>query len=60
VNVLYSDGHAVVTLASRLTWGNFWGIYTQPPVLPFPAGATWYTNISLPSMDTMVYNPAPE
>ena len=27
VNVLWVDGHATVSLASKLMWGQFWGVY---------------------------------
>ncbi len=32
INVIYVDGHAAPTYPSRLTWGQFWGVFT-PGVL---------------------------
>ena len=28
INVVYVDGHAASTYPSRLTWGQFWGVFT--------------------------------
>ncbi len=54
VNVLYADGHAEITLVSRLTWGVFWGAYG--PTAPLPPGIQWNASISRPSYDTQVWS----
>jgi prepilin-type processing-associated H-X9-DG protein len=28
INVVYVDGHAAPSYPSRLTWGQFWGVFT--------------------------------
>jgi prepilin-type N-terminal cleavage/methylation domain-containing protein/prepilin-type processing-associated H-X9-DG protein len=58
VNVLYVDGHAQSTLASRLTWGVFWGVYG--PASPMPPGQTWNGSISRPKYDSQVWSNRPE
>jgi prepilin-type N-terminal cleavage/methylation domain-containing protein len=63
VEVLYADGHSASTLASQITWGNFWGYYDtiSPAAPPFPSGATsWSSFISKPSYDSIVWNNSPE
>jgi prepilin-type N-terminal cleavage/methylation domain-containing protein/prepilin-type processing-associated H-X9-DG protein len=61
VNVLYADGHAEITLASRLTWGAFWGVFGSPPVWPaLPGGQTWSESISRPLYDSQVWSNMPE
>ena len=61
VNILYADGHSQATLASRLTWGNFWGVFGNPPVWPsLPAGVLWNVSISRTSYDTQVWSNMPE
>jgi prepilin-type N-terminal cleavage/methylation domain-containing protein/prepilin-type processing-associated H-X9-DG protein len=57
VNVLYVDGHSAASLASRLTWGEFWGIYGNPPTWQaLPDGQTWNGSISKPSYDSQVWS----
>jgi prepilin-type N-terminal cleavage/methylation domain-containing protein/prepilin-type processing-associated H-X9-DG protein len=59
VNVLYVDGHNETTLASKLTWGVFWGVYGNPPGWPsLPVG--WNASISKPAYDSQVWSSRPE
>jgi prepilin-type N-terminal cleavage/methylation domain-containing protein/prepilin-type processing-associated H-X9-DG protein len=63
VNVLYVDGHSESTLASRLTWGLFWGIYGPPPDWPklvVPLDHQWNASISTPAYDSQVWSTMPE
>lgn len=57
VNVLYVDGHSASSLASQLTWGEFWGVYGPPPTWPtLPGGQTWSGSISKPAYDSQVWS----
>jgi prepilin-type N-terminal cleavage/methylation domain-containing protein/prepilin-type processing-associated H-X9-DG protein len=59
VNVLFVDGHAVISLASKLTWGQFWGVYGPPgawPNLP----VAWNASISKAAYDSQVWSNLPE
>jgi prepilin-type N-terminal cleavage/methylation domain-containing protein/prepilin-type processing-associated H-X9-DG protein len=60
VNVLYVDGHAATSLASRLTWGEFWGVYGPPPHWPALSGVEWNASISKPAYDSQVWSNLPE
>jgi prepilin-type processing-associated H-X9-DG protein len=64
VNILYTDGHAAVTLASQLTWGGFFGVYGVPAGTtknPIPIGnCPWNSSISTPALDSKVWNNSPE
>ncbi len=61
VNVLYVDAHSETTLASRLTWGVFWGVYGPPPNYPaLPFGESWNGSISTPAYDSQVWSNTPE
>jgi len=59
VNVLFVDGHSVISLASQLTWGQFWGVYGNPPAWPALPHA-WDTSISKPAYDSQVWSNLPE
>jgi prepilin-type processing-associated H-X9-DG protein/prepilin-type N-terminal cleavage/methylation domain-containing protein len=55
VNVLFVDGHVAISLASQLTWGQFWGVYGPPPAWPqVPQG--WNDSISKPVYDSQVWS----
>jgi prepilin-type N-terminal cleavage/methylation domain-containing protein/prepilin-type processing-associated H-X9-DG protein len=55
VNVMFVDGHSTLTLASQLTWGQFWGVYGNPPLWPeIPQG--WNASISKPAYDSQVWS----
>jgi prepilin-type N-terminal cleavage/methylation domain-containing protein/prepilin-type processing-associated H-X9-DG protein len=57
VNVLYVDGHCAASLASQLTWGEFWGVYGNPPAWPaLPGGKEWDVSISKPAYDSQVWS----
>jgi prepilin-type N-terminal cleavage/methylation domain-containing protein/prepilin-type processing-associated H-X9-DG protein len=59
VNVLYVDGHAAASLASQLTYGEFWGVYGNPPAWEqIPVG--WNASISTPAYDSQVWSNMPE
>jgi prepilin-type N-terminal cleavage/methylation domain-containing protein/prepilin-type processing-associated H-X9-DG protein len=59
INVLYVDGHVETSLASKLTWGVFWGVYdSSSPTLPF--NHYWNAPIALSAMDTEVWSNAQE
>jgi prepilin-type N-terminal cleavage/methylation domain-containing protein/prepilin-type processing-associated H-X9-DG protein len=59
VNVLFVDGHVDGSLASQLTWGEFWGVYGPPPAWPtLPVG--WNTSISKPAYDSQAWSNKPE
>jgi prepilin-type N-terminal cleavage/methylation domain-containing protein/prepilin-type processing-associated H-X9-DG protein len=56
VNVVYVDSHAAPALPSRITWGQFWGIFVPGVTLP-----TWSVSvqsdglISSPAFDAIEY-----
>jgi prepilin-type N-terminal cleavage/methylation domain-containing protein/prepilin-type processing-associated H-X9-DG protein len=56
VNVLYVDGHNETTLASKLTWGVFFGVYGNPPEWP-ETPTYWSSSISAtPAFDYQVWS----
>jgi len=59
VNVLFVDGHATISLASQLTWGQFWGVYGPPPEWP-DLPVKWQGSISKPAYDSEVWSTLPE
>ncbi len=61
INVVYVDGHAAPTLPSRLTWGQFWGVFT-PFVQLRTQGSTQRSDasISKPQFDPLEWSSAPE
>jgi prepilin-type processing-associated H-X9-DG protein len=58
LNVLFVDGHSQGMLASKITWGNFWGIYSS--ATPLPWSETWNGYISTPAWDSVVWTNTPE
>ena len=65
VNVIYVDGHAAPSLASALTWGQFWGVFTPGVMLTTspstPVGSVQSdAYISSPALDTQEWSSAPE
>jgi prepilin-type N-terminal cleavage/methylation domain-containing protein/prepilin-type processing-associated H-X9-DG protein len=56
VNVIYVDGHAAPSLASKLTWGQFFGVFSGG--LPNSYQAT--SALCTPQDDSMVWNSAQE
>jgi prepilin-type N-terminal cleavage/methylation domain-containing protein/prepilin-type processing-associated H-X9-DG protein len=62
VNVLYVDCHAAATYPSRLTWGQFWGIFDPTVSLKTQGGLTFKANtpISLKAYDSMQWSGVPE
>ncbi len=56
LDVIYVDGHSKATLASKLTWGEFWGVYGDAPEWPaLPPLQTWNSFISKPAYDSQVW-----
>ena len=65
VNVIYVDGHAAPSLASALTWGQFWGVFTPGVTLTTspstPVGSVQSdASISSPALDTQEWSNAQE
>jgi prepilin-type N-terminal cleavage/methylation domain-containing protein/prepilin-type processing-associated H-X9-DG protein len=65
VNVVYVDGHAAPSLASALTWGQFWGVFTPGVALktsPSTPVSTVQSDgfISSPAYDSQQWSGAPE
>jgi prepilin-type N-terminal cleavage/methylation domain-containing protein/prepilin-type processing-associated H-X9-DG protein len=58
VNVIYVDGHAARSLPSRLTWGQFYGIFNISIVLPNSARPN--SPISKPAYDAIEWSSKPE
>ncbi len=61
INVIYVDCHAAPTLPSRLTWGQFWGVFT-PGVLLRTQGMVQRSDasISKPQYDPLEWSSAQE
>jgi prepilin-type N-terminal cleavage/methylation domain-containing protein/prepilin-type processing-associated H-X9-DG protein len=60
VNVLYVDGHNEITLASKLIWGVFFGVYGNAPQWP-ELPVQWNSSISAtPAFDYQVWSNMPE
>jgi prepilin-type processing-associated H-X9-DG protein len=56
VNIVYVDCHAASSLPSRLTWGQFYGVFSSPAVaLPAYGGSTVMSSasISTPAYDSL-------
>lgn len=62
INVLYVDGHAAASYPSRLTWGQFWGIFDPSFRLLTQGGPTYYEYqpISTPAYDSIQWSGLPE
>jgi prepilin-type N-terminal cleavage/methylation domain-containing protein/prepilin-type processing-associated H-X9-DG protein len=65
VNVIYVDGHAAPSLASALTWGQFYGNFTPGVALPCSAGQAVSSvqsgaSISTPAYDSEQWSTTPE
>ena len=54
VNVIYVDGHVEISLASKLTYGLFWGAYSLSD--PIRSPYIYYNSISQASYDTTVWD----
>ena len=61
INFIYCDGHAVPSYPSRVTWGQFWGVFT-PGIFLHTAGANQRSDlpISKPDYDTQQWSITPE
>jgi len=61
LNVVFTDGHAAPSLASQLTWGQFWGVFTPGTAL-LDAGSGKVSDhpIAKPSWDGIVWSTAIE
>ena len=62
LDFLYVDGHAAASYASRITWGQFWGIFDPNFPLRTLGGPTYYeyTPISTPDYDPIQWSGSPE
>ncbi len=58
VNVVYVDGHAAASLPSRLTWGQFYGVFDSGAALPNSTRAG--TAISKAAYDAVEWSKKPE
>jgi prepilin-type N-terminal cleavage/methylation domain-containing protein/prepilin-type processing-associated H-X9-DG protein len=64
-NVVYVDGHAAASLPSKLTWGQFWGIFDANVTIRTSPGTMHSTvnssaPISTPALDGTEWPSAPE
>ncbi len=61
INVIYVDCHAAASYPSRLTWGQFWGVFT-PYVVLKTQGASQRSDafISKPQYDSQEWSSTPE
>ena len=61
VNVIYVDCHAAASYPSRLTWGQFWGVFT-PNVILRTQGVSQRSDafISKPQYDSQEWSGTPE
>jgi prepilin-type N-terminal cleavage/methylation domain-containing protein/prepilin-type processing-associated H-X9-DG protein len=61
INVVYVDGHAAPTYPSRLTWGQFWGVFTPGVSLKAQGGSRVSdASISTRQYDLLEWSSAPE
>ena len=61
INVIYVDGHAAPTYPSRLTWGQFWGVFTPGVSLKTQGGSHLsQASISTPAYDSQEWSSTPE
>ena len=62
VNVIYVDCHAAATVPSKLTWGQFYGVFTPGAPLLTYYGSTVMSDasISTPAYDPVEWSPVPE
>jgi prepilin-type N-terminal cleavage/methylation domain-containing protein/prepilin-type processing-associated H-X9-DG protein len=58
VNVIYVDGHAASSLPSKLTWGQFYGIFDGSVMLPNNSRPN--NPISKPAYDAVEWSTKPE
>jgi prepilin-type N-terminal cleavage/methylation domain-containing protein/prepilin-type processing-associated H-X9-DG protein len=61
VNVVYVDGHSTPSLPSALTWGQFYGVFTDKTPLKTSYGTVISSDpISTPALDLQQWSTAPE
>jgi prepilin-type N-terminal cleavage/methylation domain-containing protein/prepilin-type processing-associated H-X9-DG protein len=65
VNVIYVDAHAAPSAPSKLTWGQFYGVFTSATPCPTTGGGSGGTvmsdaSISSPAYDGVEWSSAPE
>lgn len=62
LSFLSVDGHAATSYPSRLTWGNFWGVFDPTVALKAYGGVTYYEYmpISTPAYDPIQWSGLPE
>jgi prepilin-type N-terminal cleavage/methylation domain-containing protein/prepilin-type processing-associated H-X9-DG protein len=61
INIVYADGHAAPSFPSKITWGQYWGIF-QSGVTLQTSGTAQVSDqpISSAALDTQVWNGASE
>ena len=62
VNVIYVDGHSTPSFASRLTWGQFYGVFAPGTPCPTSYSTTVMSDasISSPAYDSLEWSSTPE
>ena len=62
VNIVYVDCHAASSLPSKLTWGQFYGVFTTPGVAlkTYSGSVMSDASISTPAYDPLEWSPVPE
>jgi prepilin-type N-terminal cleavage/methylation domain-containing protein/prepilin-type processing-associated H-X9-DG protein len=61
INVVYVDCHAAPTFPSRLTWGQFWGVFDRGVSLKTQGGIRISdSSISAPALDGLEWSSTPE
>jgi prepilin-type processing-associated H-X9-DG protein len=61
LNIIYVDGHSAPSLASTITWGQFWGVLApNVPLKDFGSGKISSNPISQPSYDSQEWSSAPD
>ena len=62
LDFLYVDGHAASSYPSRITWGQFWGIFDPTVRLLTATGSAYYEyqSISKPAYDSIEWSGLPE
>lgn len=62
LSFLFVDGHAARSYPSKITWGQFWGIFENKTPLKTYYGATVmpYQTISSPALDPVQWSAQPE
>jgi prepilin-type processing-associated H-X9-DG protein len=62
VNIVYVDGHSAPSLPSKLTWGQFFGVFDASVACKSASGMTQQSDqpISSPALDAQQWSGTPE